>query len=174
IAINAANVMFKRSGEETMQGEAIAKMFGSSGLEYRWAFLDDYCVYTVGGEPDKLIRELIDEVRAGGPKEVAPGIKAALDSIEGSREADAFGTFSYARMLRMGLELMLPAGEAEAAKTEMPAKSEIAFAGRTVDDDGVVQVVVPKAQLLEVKAAFKTLIPRIKKQQELQKQKAEK
>jgi hypothetical protein len=174
IAINAAKVMFKRSGEETVQGAAIAKMFGSSGLEYRWAFLDDYCVYTVGGEPDKTIRELIDQVRAGGPKEVAPGIKAALDSIEGSREADAFGTFSYARMLRMGLELMLPAGEAETAKTEMPAKSEIAFAGRTVDDNGVVQVVVPKAQLQEVKAAFKTLIPRIKKQEELQRQKAEK
>jgi hypothetical protein len=33
---------------------------------------------------------------------------------------------------------------------------------------------VPKAQLQEVKAAFKTLIPRIKKQEELQRQKAEK
>jgi hypothetical protein len=170
IKINAAKVTFTPTDKEAPQGQALAKMFGG-GLEYRWALVDGFCVYTVGGEPDKIIRELIDQVRAGGPKKVAPGIKAALDSIEGSRRADVFGTFSYASMLRMGLNLMLPASATETAEPEIPTGSNIAFAGRTVDGDGVLHVLVPKAQLLEIKTTFETLAPQIKKQEELQRQK---
>jgi hypothetical protein len=170
IAIHAAGVKFKAGENESLQGNAMVKMFGG-GLEYRWAFVDGCCVYTVGGEPDKMIRELIDQVRAGGPKTIAPEVKAGLDAIEGSRQADVFGTFNYVRMLNMASGFMFPAASDEAVKIEVPTKSDITFAGRTVDGEGRLRVVLPKTHLLEIKSAFEKLAPQIKKQQELLKQK---
>jgi hypothetical protein len=169
IAIHAARVKFKVGEDESLQGKALVKMFGG-GLEYRWAFVDGCCVYTVGGEPDKMIRELVDQVRAGGPKTIAPEVKAGLDAIEGSRQADVFGTFNYVRALNMMSGFMFPASD-ETARIEVPTKSDIAFAGRTVDGEARLQVVLPKAHLLEIKSAFEKLGPQIKKQEELLRQK---
>jgi hypothetical protein len=169
IPIHAAGVKFKVGENESLQGKAMMEMFGG-GLEYRWAFVDGRCVYTVGGEPDKMIHELIDQVRAGGPKTIAPEVKAALDAIEDSRQADVFGTFNYVRALNMMSGFMFPASD-ETVKIEVPTKSDIAFAGRTVDGEGRLQVVVPKAHILEIKSAFEKLIPQIKKQEELLRQK---
>ena len=169
IPIHAARVKFKAGENESLQGKAMMKMFGG-GLEYRWAFVDGCCVYTVGGEPDKMIHELIDQVRAGGPKTIAPEVQAGLDAIEGSRQADVFGTFNYVRMLNLTAGFMFPASD-ETVKLDVPTRSDIAFAGRTVDGEGRLQVVLPKTHLLEIKSAFEKLVPQIKKQEELLRQK---
>jgi hypothetical protein len=169
IPVHAAGVKFNAGENESLQGRVMVKMFGG-GLEYRWAFVDGCCVYTVGGEPDKMIHELIDKVRAGSPKTIAPQVKAALDAIEGSRQADVFGTFNYVRMLDMMSGFMFPAASGEAVKIEVPTKSDISFAGRTVEGEGRLQVVLPKTHLLEIKSAFEKLVPQIKKQQELLRQ----
>jgi len=69
VQIGAAKVGFKVGGDGAMQAEMskmFERMFGD-GLDYRWAFAKGNCVYTLGGDADGMIRELIDQVRAGGP-----------------------------------------------------------------------------------------------------------
>ena len=176
ITIAAAKVKFKTSEEApaqptaigSLQGKALERIFGD-GLDYRWAFVKGHCVYTVGADPDKTIRELIDQVRAGGPKGIASEMKTAMDALDNSREADAVGTFNYVRMLDMALGFVLPSSDTDAPKIDISSKSNIAFAGRTTDGIMTFQMVLPKEHLQEIKSAFEKLIPEIEKQHRQQK-----
>ena len=171
VKIDSAKMAFKMGDEQSPQTEMIRKIYGDA-MDYRWAFVEGYCVYSIGGGADQMIRELIDQVRAGGPKEIGSEMKAALEAIPNSKQADAVGTFNYVRMLNMAMGIMpLPEG-ASRPKLDVPTKSNIAFAGRTTADGKLdVQMALPKEHLLEIKSVFQTLIPQIKKQEELQRQK---
>ncbi len=161
VTIDAAKVNFKIS-EKSLQSETIAKMFGD-GLDYSWAFVNDNCVYTIGGDADKMIRELIDQVKAGGPKKVGAEIKAAMDAIPGSEQADAVGTFNYARAINMVTRFI---AEGADSSDQVSTHSGIAFAGRATEHGKLkLQMVMPKKHLQEIQAAFKTLIPVMEKQQ---------
>ena len=171
ITIDTAKVNFKVT-EKSLQSQMLEKMFGE-GLDYCWAFVNDNCVYTIGGDSDKMIHELIDQVRAGGPKMVGAEIKAAMDSIPGSEQADAVGTFNYVRMLDMAIPFI--AGGVEASN-QISTQAGIAFAGRTIEDGKMtLQMVLPKKHLQEIQSAFKTLIPQMEKQQKemMEKQRSE-
>ncbi len=171
VRIDSAKVAFKIGDEKSPQTEMIKKIYGDA-LDYRWAFVEGYCVYSIGGGADQTIRELIDQVKAGGPKEIGSEMKAAVEAIPNSRQADAVGTFNYVRMLNMVLGFMpLPEG-ASPPKLQVPTKSNVAFAGRTTADGKLeMQIALPKEHLVEIKSVFETLIPQIKKQEELQRQK---
>ena len=175
--IAAAKVKFKTSEDApaqptaigSLQSKALERIFGD-GLDYRWAFVKEHCVYTVGADPDKTIRELIDQVRAGGPKGISSEMKTAMDALDNSSEADAVGTFNYVRMLDMALGFVLPSSNTDASKINISSKSSIAFAGRTTDGIMTFQMVLPKRHLQEIKSAFETIIPEIEKQHQQQKQ----
>ena len=170
ITIDSAKVAFKMGDEKSPQTQMIRKIYGDA-LDYRWAFVKGHCVYAIGAGADKVIREVIDQVQAGGPSETGSQMKAALEAIPQSQQADAVGTCNYVRMLNMVLGAMPRPADASPAKLDVPTTSNIAFAGRTTAD-GVLQlqVVLPKKHLVEIQSAFKTLIPQIRKQQELEKQ----
>jgi len=174
IKIDSAKVAFNVGEENSPQTQMIRKIYGDA-LDYRWAFVKGHCVYAIGGGADKVVRELIDQVQTGGPTQTGSQMQAALAAIPESQQADAVGTLNYVRMLNMALGMMpMPAG-ASATTLNVPTTSNIAFAGRTTAD-GVLklQMVLPKKHLLEIQSAFKTLIPQIQKQQELEKQSQEK
>ena len=167
ITIDAAKVNFKMS-EKSMQSQMIGKMFGD-GLDYNWAFVNNNCVYTIGGDADKMIRELIDQVKAGGPKKIGAEMKAAMDSIPDSKQADVVGTFNYVRMLNMVTRFI---GESAEAKDQVQSQSSIAFAGRTTENGKMkLQYVLPKKHLQEIQSAFKKFIPLMEKQQREQREK---
>jgi len=158
VSIDSATVTFSMGDENSPQSEMVRKMWGD-GIQYRWALLDGYCVYAVGSKVDEAIRELIDQVRAGGPGEVKSEMKAALEAIGDSDEADTVGTVNIARMIKMGLGIMPIPAEA-AAKIEIQSKSNIVFAGK----GGVLRMVVPKEHLLELKSAIETMGKQAKQQ----------
>ena len=167
VTIDAAKVNFKMS-EKSMQSQMIENMFGD-GLDYSWAFVNNNCVYTIGGDADKMIRELIDQVKAGGPKKIGAEMKAAMDAIPGSKQADAVGTFNYVRALNMATRFMI---EGEDSPDQVSTQSGIAFAGRTTEAGKVkLQMVLPKKHLQEIQSAFKTLIPLMEKQHKEQREK---
>ena len=170
IQIGAAKVAFKAGGDDAMQAQMFEKIFGD-GLDYRWAFVNDNCVYTIGSDADKTVRGLIDQVRAGGPKKIGAEMKAALDVIPDSDQADVIGTINYVRAINMAFGFMpLPDG-VDTTQLKVATKSNIAFAGRTTAEGKLaLQIVLPKKHLQEIQSAFKKLIPQIEKQQkELQK-----
>ena len=168
VTIDAAKVNFKVSDEKSMQSQMIGGMFGD-GLDYSWAFVNNKCVYTIGGDADKMIRELIDQVKAGGPKKIGAEMKAAMDAIPGSNQADVVGTFNYVRMLNMVSSFI---GEGADSMEKVPTQSSIAFAGRTTENGKMkLQYVLPKKHLQEIQSAFKALIPIMEKQQREQREK---
>jgi len=172
ITIDSAKAAFKLGDEKSPQTQMIRKLYGDA-LDYRWAFVKGHCVYAIGGGAEKSIRELIDQVQAGGPS--GPQVQKFESQISNAglsvAQADAVGTFNYVRMLNMVMGAMPMPGAAGPVKLDVPTTSSIAFAGRT-SSPGVlnVQLVLPKIHLKEIQSAFKTLIPQIKKQQELEKQ----
>jgi hypothetical protein len=174
IEIDAAKVAFKMGDDDSPQGQMLKKMFGDA-LDYNWAFVDGYCVYSIGGDADKSIRELIDHVRAGGPKRIGSEMKAALEAIPNSTQADAVGTLNYVRMLNMVSGIMVVPGGPAMPQFSVPTTSNVAFAARTTAEGNVMlQMAVPKKHVLEIKSAFETLIPQIEKQQrELRRQQQE-
>ncbi len=176
ITIDSAKAAFKLGDEKSPPTQMIRKLYGDA-LDYRWAFVKGYCVYAIGGGTDKTIRELIDQVQAGGPSATAVQKFESQISNAGLTvaQADAVGTFNYVRMLNMALAAMSMAGAEGPAKLDVPTTSSLAFAGRTTAPGVLdVQLVLPKQHLVEIKSAFKTLITPIKKQQELEKQAQEK
>jgi hypothetical protein len=159
--IDAAKVNFKIS-DKSLQSEMIGKMFGD-GLDYSWAFVNNNCVYTIGGDADKMIRELIDQVKAGGPKKIGAEMKAAMDSIPGSEQAEVVGTFNYAHAINMVTRFI---AEGADSTDQVSTQSGIAFAGRATEHGKLkLQMVLPKKHLQEIQSAFKTLIPLMEKQQ---------
>lgn len=171
VKIGSAKLAFKMGPEGSPQAEMIKKIYGDA-LDYRWAFVEGHCVYSIGGGADQTIRELIDQVKAGGPKEIGPEMKAALAAIPASDQADAVGTFNYVRMLNIATGFMPLPGGVSPPKVQVPTKSNVAFAGRTTADGKLeIQMALPKEHLQEIKSAFQSLIPEIKKQEELQRQK---
>jgi len=168
VSIDAAKVVFKMGDEDSPQSQMLKKMWGDA-LDYRWALLDGYCVYSIGGDTDKTIRELIDQVKAGGPKKIGSEMKAALDAIPNSKQADVVGTLNYIRMLNMASAFMVMPGGVKFPQLDVPTKSNIAFAGRTADGRTTLQMALPKKHLLEIKSAFEKLIPQIEQQQKQQK-----
>ena len=168
ITIDAAKVNFKVGDEKSMQSQMITAMFGD-GLDYNWAFVNNHCVYTIGGDSDKLIRELIDQVKAGGPKKIGAEMKAAMDSIPESKQADVVGTYNYARVINMVTRFI---GEGADSANQVQSQSSIAFAGRTIEDGKMkLQMVLPKKHLQEIQSVFKALIPIMEKQQKEQREK---
>jgi hypothetical protein len=170
VNIDTAKIDFNLGGNATEATEMIKKIYGQK-LDYRWAFVDGYCIYAIGGGAEQRIRELIDQVRAGGVKETGSDMKAALELLPESDNADVIGAFNYVRVLNMIMSIVpIPEGESR-PKLDVPSTSGIAFAGRTIADGKVVvQVALPKAHLIEIKSAFQTLIPQIEKQQKLERQ----
>jgi hypothetical protein len=170
IEINAAELSFKLAGEDTPEKQMVWRLWGD-GLDYRWAFLDDYCIYSIGANADKRIRKLIDQVSSGGPDRLDPGIRAALNMMSGTERLEAFGTFNYVRALNM-LPQVIPLSEkADLSKLRAPTGSNIAFAGGVDNGAMTMQIALPKEHLLEIKSAFETIIPEIEKQEKLHRQK---
>ncbi len=170
VRIDAAKLTLTMGDEEGPQNRMLKQIFGD-GLDYRLALVDDYCIYSIGGNADKGIRELIDQVKSGHPQEIGSEMKAALDVIPKSKQAEAVGTYNYVRILNILPKMILEADEASLPKLNVPTKSNIAFAGGLDDGNIMIQIAMPKQHLLEIKTVFETIIPHIKKQEELKRQK---
>jgi hypothetical protein len=156
VSINAARVTFKGGDDDSPQARMVQAMYGG-GLDYRWAVTDGYCIYTIGKEADKRMRELIDQIKADGAKNVCSEMKAALQAIEDSDKADTVGTFNYVRMLNSMMGVMpLPDGKT-LPKLDVPTEGNIAFAAFTGTGMFRTEVVLPKKHVLEIKSAFETL-----------------
>lgn len=170
IRIDAAKLAFKLGDGFDLQNKILEQIFGD-GLDYRWAFVDSYYIYAMGENADKDIRELINQVKSGHPNAIGSEMKAALDMIPKSTQAEAVGTFNYVRILNM-IPKMIPLPEgATLPKLNVSTKSNIAFASGFDNGNVTTQIAMPKKHLLEIKSAFETIIPQIKKMEEQQRQK---
>jgi hypothetical protein len=174
--IGAAKVGIKVGGDDGKMQAEMTKMFEKlfgDGLDYRWAFEKGNCVYTLGSDADGTIRELIDQVRAGGPKQIGSQTKAALGVLDNGDKADVVGTFNFVRYMELVAGFLATAQEVDVPQVDIRTESSIAFAGRTTEAGNLVfQIVMPKTHLLETKSVFENVIQKIEEQQRKQKAQA--
>jgi hypothetical protein len=156
VPIHAARLALEAVDVNSPPAEMLKAMWGG-GFDYRWGVTDGYCAYAIGNEADKRVRVLIDQIKAGGAEGVCDEMKMALEGIPNSDKADAVGTLNYVRMLNATVsELPLPEGK-KIPSLNVPTESNIAFAAFSGDDGFVLEIVLPKKHILEIKSAFEII-----------------
>jgi hypothetical protein len=173
VQIGGAKLGFKVGDEDAMEKQAkMFEMIFGDGIDYRWAFEKDNCVYTLGSDANGTIRELIDQVRAGGPRQVGSEMKAALEAVDNSDKADVVGTVNLVRYMSMVASFVVAAEGVALPQVETPTESNLAFAGRTTEAGNLeFQIVMPKGHLTELKSMFENVFPKIEEQKRLQREK---
>ncbi len=163
VSIDSAKLILSSTEPNTPQGQMINALYGQ-GFEYRWATVDNLWVCAIGGDVDAGVRDLIDKAKSSTPPQVSPEIKAALDLLPGALKTDFLATYNYVRAITMLPALMpipIPPVEAETS-------SAIAFDGKVGGGKAVLDVAIPKQQILEVVAAFMKMQGQMQQMQEPQ------
>jgi hypothetical protein len=167
VSIDSAKLAMKSTDPNSPQGQMINAMYGD-GFDYRWGTVDGLFVCAVGGDVNSTIREMIDEVKADSPKQMAAEMKTALTLLAETGKADFVGTYNFLRWLKM-LVAMVPV-PMPPAQMDMPTKSNIAFAAKAGNGRMVVDIVVPKEHLMEIMAASLVIQQQMMQQQMMQQQ----
>jgi hypothetical protein len=164
VSIDSAKLTVTSTDPNSPQAQMIAAMYGG-GLEYRWAMTDGLCVYGVGGDADSAIHGLVDRVKAGGPKEIASEMKAALALLPDAGKADVMGTFNYVRALKMLPAMTGAMMPVPMPQIDLPTKSNFVFAGSVGNEKVTIDIAIPKEHLAEIMAAFKMMMQHQMQQQ---------
>jgi len=166
VSIDSANLIMKSTEPNTPPGKMIDALY-SGGFDYRWGVVDGLCVMAIGSEPDSMIREMIDQVKAGGPKELGSEVKAALELLPQADKADLIGTYNYVRLLGMVGTMMQGMGDPniQIPQINIPSKSNINFAGQIGSDKMTLDIALPKQHLTEIVSVFQMLMQQKMKMQ---------
>ena len=155
VSIDSAKLAMKSTDANSPQGQMINAMYGD-GFNYRWGMVNRLCVMAIGDDVDSAIRELIDEVKAGSPKQMAAEMKVALALLPEAGKADFIATYNFLRWLKMlGAFAPVPM---PLAQMDIPTKSNIVFAGKAGNGKMVVDIALPKEHLTEMMAAFQIMM----------------
>jgi hypothetical protein len=166
VTIDSGFFAISMTDPNSPQAQMIDAMYGG-GFEFRWAVVDQYCVEAVGGDVEKGIHELIDDVQAGPVKPVQPGVQAALNLIPDALQNDFVGTFNVVNMMNMVGKMFAGIEEADVPFKDMnfTSQSNIVFAGTAADGTMRFEAAVPKEHLQELMQVIQTI-----QQLEMQKQ----
>jgi hypothetical protein len=145
--VNSAKLTFESADPNSQQAQIIKKMYGG-GFEYRWAVVDGLCIEAIAGDVEEAIKELIDEVKAGGSTEPASEVMQAMTML-GDGADDFFGTFNVVRMLKM----MAAVPEFPIKNITVESTSNIAFGGKVGNGKVTIKIAVPKAHITEIMTA---------------------
>ena len=149
VSLNSAKLTMKAADTASPQAQMITSMYGE-GFDYRWGMVDGLFICAVSGDVNSTIRELIDEIKADGPKQIGSEMKAAMSILPQSNKADFVLTFNVLRFFKMVTSMVpipIPPMNAQ-------TKSNIVIAGSAADSRMVVNIAVPKQHLTEIMAAF--------------------
>jgi hypothetical protein len=149
VSIDSAKFTMKSTDANSPQGQMINVMYGG-GFDYRWGMVDGLWVCTIGSNANSAIRELIDQVKAGGPKQMGDEMKAALTLLPEADKADFVVTYNFLRLFKM-MTAMVPV---PIPQMDISTKSNIVFAGKAGNGKMVVDIALPKEHLMEIMAAF--------------------
>jgi hypothetical protein len=156
LSIDSAKFTIKSTEPNSPQGQMINAIYGD-GFEYRWTFVNGMFAAVMGGNIDKAMHKLIDEVKTGGPKELASEMKSALALIAEANKADFVGTYNILRWFKIiGALVHMPT---PFAQMDISTKSNIAFAGRIGQGKMTFEIAVPKEHLMEIMGTFQKMQP---------------
>lgn len=143
VTIDSAFMSMVSTQPDTEQGRMMDAMYGG-GLDYRWAIVKGLYVCVIGGDVDAGIRRLIDQVQAGGAKEMPAELEQAMELLPDAGAAEAVGTYNLLRAMTMGFAM------SPMPMPDMESKSNISFAAKGGDGVLSIDIAVPKEHLTEV------------------------
>jgi len=150
VAIDAIKMDFVATDPNSQEAQMITAMYGQ-GMNGRVAVVNNLLLYAFAGDPGPAIRELIDQVKAGGSAaQIATEVDAATKLIPGAEKADFFTTFNLLRAVQMATT-MAP------MPIQMPAvqsQSSVAIAGNADGGKLSIELAVPKQHVMEIMATF--------------------
>jgi len=153
VSIDSAKFTMKSTDANSPQGQMINAMYGG-GFDYRWGMVDGLWVCTIGGNANLAIRELIDQVKAGGPKQIGNEMKAALALLPEADKADFVVTYNFLRWFKIVGAIMPMPMPIPMLQMDIPTKSNIVFAAKAGNGKMVVDIALPKEHLMEIIAAL--------------------
>ncbi len=166
VSIDSAKFTMKSTDASSPQGQMINVMYGG-GFDYRWGMVDGLWVCTIGSNANSAIRELIDQVKAGGPKQIGDEMKAALTLLPEADKADFVVTYNFLRLFKMvGAIMPIPM---PMLQMDIPTKSNIVFAGKAGNGKLAVDIALPKEHLMEIMGVFQ-MMQQQQQQQKMQMQ----
>ena len=152
-SIDSATLVFKPTEPNSPMGQMLDAMYGE-GFKYRWATVDELWLCAIGGDMDSVIRELIDQVKAGGAKQLADETKAALELLPGADQNSFVGTLNLIRAFKMATAM----APMPMPQLGIPTKSNIAFTGKIGNDKMSVDIALPKEHLTEIMMGFQMMM----------------
>jgi hypothetical protein len=157
VSIDAAEFAFQSTDVNSPQGQMIAAMYGS-GIKYRWGAVDGLWVCTFGGNADSALQKLIDQVKAGGPKELAGETKAALALLPDAGKADFMGTFNVLRYFKMVAGMMGAMMPVPLPQMDLPTRSNVVIAGEFGSGAMTTKIALPKEHVGEIMTAVQMMM----------------
>ncbi|NIP51468.1 MAG: hypothetical protein GWN67_28185 [Phycisphaerae bacterium] len=160
VSIDSVKFVMRSTDPNSPQGQMIDALY-DDGFEYKLAIVDGLCVFAVGGDLDSAIHKLIDEVKAGGPRQMAAEMKAALTLLPEAGGADFMGTYNFLRLFKMagamaGAFMPVPM---PMTQIDIPTKSNIVFAGKASNGKITMDIALPKEHLMEMMGMFQMIMP---------------
>ncbi len=163
VSIDAAGFVMKATDPNTDYGKMIDQMY-DGGIDYRFAVIDNLWLCVLGADCNTAIYDLIDEVKAGGQKEIAPEFTEGLAFIAEPDKSDFVGTVNIVRYMNMASAMAESFKDMPGATgphimppIDAPSSSNIAFAGMVGNGKITVETALPKEHILEIKAAVEMM-----------------
>jgi len=153
IRIHTARFAVKPIDTNTPEAQIIDMMYGG-GIDYKWATLDNLCVAAGAGDADRTIRNLIDEVKAAAPPQMAGEIKAAVQLVPDAAKADFMVTLNLLRAFKM----ITAFSPIPLPQMELQTQSNIILTGKAQNQKLVIDAALPKQHLVEIMAAFQMIM----------------
>ncbi|HNS22667.1 MAG TPA: hypothetical protein PKH24_19345 [Sedimentisphaerales bacterium] len=150
VPVDAIKVSFTATDPNSQEAQMVTMMYGQ-GMNGRIAVVNNLLVYAFAGDPNPVVREMIDQVKAGGTTATASTeVDTATKLIPAAEKADFFMTFNLLRAFQMA-SAMLPMGI-----PPVPAQSQsnIAVAGNADGGKLSIELAVPKQHVTEIMTAF--------------------
>jgi hypothetical protein len=152
VTIDSAFMSMTSTQPDTEQGRAMDAMYGG-GFDYRWAIVNGLYVCVIGGDVDAEIRRLIDQVQAGGAKQMPAELEQAMGLLPDAGAAEAVGTYNLLRAMTMGFAV----SPMPMPMPDIESKSNISFSAKGGAGTLSIDIAVPKEHLSEVVSVAMTM-----------------
>ncbi len=165
VDIDSMTFSMAMTDANTPEAKAVAAMYGS-GMTVQMATTNGFMTYALTSDPN-AIRELIDQVKAGGPGKTAAEAQNAMQLIPGADKGNMFATVNVTRLLQMASAMS--GGAMPAPQTPVASQGNIALVGNCGDGKMTIEVALPKTHVMEIMG----VVMQMQMQQMQQKQQAQ-
>jgi len=160
VSIDVGKFVMEANEPNSMYGKMIDQMY-HGGFDFRYATVNGLWLCVFGADCNSTIRELIDQVKAGGPKETASEMALALEVLTEADKAEFVGTVNFIRYLNLVAGMLRgvqvgPMGQ-QILPVDVETNSNIPFAGTVANGRIAVEIALPKQHILEAKAGLETM-----------------